>query len=205
MKNTIKLISSPIILGINLSLVFALASCDSGGGDDNQSSNQIVAPPADPTNTSASNSNSGNDISAANVSNQVAFENQITTSINTVRNSNGGLAPLARNSNLDAIAASHNVAMRDAASANANPIQINHNNIQSRADQVFALSFTSYGENVAGIRNYPTNQVVYAFVDGWVNSPGHFKNIIGNYTQTGIDVLVDPTDGTIYSTQIFAR
>ncbi len=41
-------------------------------------------------------------------------------------------------------------------------------------------------------------------VDMWVNSPGHKKNMEGNYTSTGIG-LAKANDGTIYFTQIFIR
>ncbi len=207
MKNTNKLLLSPIYLGINLGLLFAFTSCDSsdGDGDNVTGSNVIVTPPADPTNTSASANNGGNDNSAANVANQATFINEVTTGVNTERNSNDGLSPLIRDNNLDAIAAAHNIAMRDSAPNNADPIQINHNNFQNRGNQTFALGYTRFGENVAGIRNYATAQVVPAFVNGWINSPGHAANILGDFTHTGIDILVNPTDGTIYATQVFAK
>lgn len=41
-------------------------------------------------------------------------------------------------------------------------------------------------------------------VDGWLHSPGHKKNIEGNYTYTGIGLAKD-RDGIIYFTQIFIR
>lgn len=201
MKKQCKILLTPI----SLSLIFAITSCDGGSDDNSQTGNQIATPPENPTNTTASSNNTTTDLSAANVGNQVIFANSITTNVNAVRNSNGGLTPLARNNNLDAIAAAHNVSMRDGAPANADPIQINHDGFESRGEQAFALGFTRFGENVGGLRNFPTSQVVSTFVDGWVNSPGHFKNIIGDYTETGVDVLVDPDDGTIYATQVFAR
>lgn len=39
-------------------------------------------------------------------------------------------------------------------------------------------------------------------VEGWLNSPGHKKNIEGNYVLTGIGVAED-RDGRLYYTQIF--
>ncbi len=39
-------------------------------------------------------------------------------------------------------------------------------------------------------------------VDGWLNSPGHKKNIEGNYTLTGIGVYRD-SKGVIFFTQLF--
>lgn len=41
-------------------------------------------------------------------------------------------------------------------------------------------------------------------VKGWLNSPGHKKNIEGNYTLTGIGVYTD-RKGIIFFTQIFVR
>ena len=41
-------------------------------------------------------------------------------------------------------------------------------------------------------------------VDLWLNSPGHKKNIEGNYALTGIGTAKD-TDGVVYYTQIFLR
>ena len=41
-------------------------------------------------------------------------------------------------------------------------------------------------------------------VDGWINSPGHRKNIEGNYTLTGIGVYRD-SKGVVFFTQLFMR
>ena len=41
-------------------------------------------------------------------------------------------------------------------------------------------------------------------VKGWINSPGHKKNIEGNFTLTGIGVYEDGT-GVIFFTQLFMR
>lgn len=41
-------------------------------------------------------------------------------------------------------------------------------------------------------------------VKGWINSPGHKKNIEGNFTLTGIGVYEDET-GVIFFTQLFMR
>lgn len=41
-------------------------------------------------------------------------------------------------------------------------------------------------------------------VEGWLNSPGHKKNMEGNYTFTGIGVYKD-RKGVIFFTQIFIR
>jgi uncharacterized protein YkwD len=41
-------------------------------------------------------------------------------------------------------------------------------------------------------------------VDGWLNSPGHKKNIEGNYTHIGVGVA-QTSSGTLYYTQIFVH
>ncbi len=41
-------------------------------------------------------------------------------------------------------------------------------------------------------------------VDGWLNSPGHKKNIEGDYKLTGIGVVTDG-EGRLFFTQIFLR
>ena len=41
-------------------------------------------------------------------------------------------------------------------------------------------------------------------VDGWLNSPGHRRNIEGNFKLTGIG-LATGSGGMIYFTQIFIR
>jgi uncharacterized protein YkwD len=54
-------------------------------------------------------------------------------------------------------------------------------------------------ENVAF--NYKTAKIV---VDGWMNSSGHKRNILGHYTLTGIGIARDSA-GKPYFTQIFLK
>lgn len=54
-------------------------------------------------------------------------------------------------------------------------------------------------ENVA--YNYKTAKIV---VSGWIKSPGHRRNIVGNYHLTGIGVARDK-QGRLYYTQIFLQ
>lgn len=60
-------------------------------------------------------------------------------------------------------------------------------------------AWSAIAENVA-YGNLTAKQVVA----GWLNSPGHKKNIEGNYTFTGIGVAKDKK-GIIFFTQIFVR
>ncbi len=48
------------------------------------------------------------------------------------------------------------------------------------------------------------NMTAAKVVDGWLHSPGHKKNIEGNYNLTGIGT-VQREDGVIYFTQIFIK
>ena len=54
-------------------------------------------------------------------------------------------------------------------------------------------------ENVA--YNYKTAKIV---VNGWIHSPGHQRNIVGNYNLTGVGVARDK-QGKLYYTQIFLQ
>ena len=54
-------------------------------------------------------------------------------------------------------------------------------------------------ENVAF--NYKTAKIV---VDGWMNSSGHKRNILGHYNLTGIGIVRDSA-GKPYFTQIFLK
>lgn len=180
-----------------------ISACDDSDDNNNGAQNNFVTPPANPSvATSTSNDSNTNGVNV-NVANQDLYETEIFNKINSERNSRG-LPALTRSSEIDALAGAHNIYMRQQAPANSNPIVISHDNARARANTVFSMGFSSFGENVAGIRGYAVNQVSDRFVINWINSPGHFKNITGNFTQTGIDVLVAP-DNTIYATQIFAK
>ncbi|MGH1397085.1 MAG: CAP domain-containing protein [Trichormus sp.] len=71
-------------------------------------------------------------------------------------------------------------------------------------ERVYAipLRYKSAAENLAFNRGYsdPANQAVI----GWLESPGHLKNIQGNYNLTGIGVASNQK-GEVYLTQIFLR
>lgn len=54
-------------------------------------------------------------------------------------------------------------------------------------------------ENVA--YNYKTAKIV---AEGWINSPGHRRNILGHYNQTGIGIVRDKS-GRPYFTQLFLK
>lgn len=72
-------------------------------------------------------------------------------------------------------------------------------NIRSKIITSKLPGTNAVAENVA----YGSN-TAKEVVDGWLNSPGHKKNIEGNYKLTGIGVARDQ-QSRLYFTQIFAR
>ncbi len=80
-------------------------------------------------------------------------------------------------------------------------VAFGHDGFDNRIDLIITKvgRINSAAENVAyGQMNAAT------VVDGWLHSPGHKKNIEGDYNLTGIGVAKDG-DGTIYFTQIFLK
>lgn len=76
-----------------------------------------------------------------------------------------------------------------------------HNGFEERIAIISksAGTMTAAAENVAY-----GNLTASAVVKGWINSPGHRKNIEGNYTLTGIGVYRD-RKGVVFFTQLFMR
>ena len=182
----------------------ALVSCDGvgGGGSDSadNSDNKIIVELPDNPNEATADTGNGADPNTDSTQEE-QYADEVFAAINQERADNG-LPALVRDSSMGALCADHNNYMIN----NANPggaLEINHDNAQSRADALFAVGFKSFAENTAAHRGYPSGSVASEFVNGWVNSPGHLKNILGNYTSTGVAVTVDSRDGTVYATQIF--
>lgn len=76
-----------------------------------------------------------------------------------------------------------------------------HNGFEER---IAAISKTA-GTMRAAAENVAYGQLsAKEVVEGWINSPGHKKNIEGNYTLTGIGVYRD-NKGVIFFTQLFMR
>lgn len=80
-------------------------------------------------------------------------------------------------------------------------IPFGHQYFPQRVKRIYAHVKQPMGaaENVA--YNYKTASIV---VNGWLKSPGHKRNIDGNYNQTGIGVVRDK-QGRLYFTQMFLR
>jgi uncharacterized protein YkwD len=105
-----------------------------------------------------------------------------------------GLSPLQMNDLESSLAAKHSHDM------SAGKVKFGHDGFNARAKAIQkALGSIEIGENVA-----EGSMTAREVVDGWLHSPGHKKNIEGNFTLTGIGYAADKK-GDIYFTQIFSR
>ncbi len=79
-------------------------------------------------------------------------------------------------------------------------VKFGHDGFDSRAKAIQkTLGSTEVGENVAS-----GQMTAREVVNGWLNSPGHKKNIEGDFILTGIGYATN-RKGDIYFTQIFSR
>ncbi|GAX35220.1 CAP domain-containing protein [Nodularia sp. NIES-3585] len=80
-------------------------------------------------------------------------------------------------------------------------VPFSHDGFEQRVTAI-PLRYNNASENVAVNRGYsnPASQAV----TGWLESPGHLKNIQGDYDLTGIGVATN-AKGEVYLTQIFIR
>ena len=82
-------------------------------------------------------------------------------------------------------------------------VPFGHQGFEGRVKEIAkSVSYRAAAENVAYNMGYsdPATQAV----QGWLKSPGHLKNIQGNYGSTGIGVSRN-AKGEIYFTQVFIR
>ena len=105
-----------------------------------------------------------------------------------------GLTPLQMNDLESSLAAEHSHNM------STGKVKFGHDGFKARAKSIQkALGSVEIGENVA-----EGSMTAREVVDGWLHSPGHKRNIEGNFTLTGIGYASDKK-GDIYFTQIFSR
>jgi uncharacterized protein YkwD len=105
-----------------------------------------------------------------------------------------GLGPLVMNSMESSLAYKHSLDMADG------KVKFGHDGFNSRAKSIQKLlGSVEIGENVAS-----GSMTAREVVDGWLLSPGHKRNIEGNFTTTGIGYATDKK-GIVYFTQIFSR
>ncbi|MGZ5045076.1 MAG: FG-GAP-like repeat-containing protein [Methylobacter sp.] len=80
-------------------------------------------------------------------------------------------------------------------------VPFGHTGFETRIQTIAqTIPYRSAAENVAANQGY--SDPASTAVTGWLNSPGHLANIVGNYQLTGIGVAKSST-GQIYFTQIF--
>lgn len=129
---------------------------------------------------------------AAPASNDTAIENAILFHINAYRQQHG-LTKLTMNTNMVREAKIHSADMA------AHRMPFGHKAFATRINRLHKQVKNSGAgaENVA--YNYKDAQDV---VKNWLRSPGHKRNIDGNYNVTGIGVVRD-SHGKLYFTQIF--
>ena len=121
------------------------------------------------------------------------MESEILQYVNEDRTKHG-LTALQMNTLESSLAAKHS---RDMARGK---VKFGHDGFTARAKSIEkALGSREVGENVAS-----GSMTAREVVDGWLNSPGHKKNIEGNFALTGIGYARDKK-GDIYFTQIFSR
>ena len=123
------------------------------------------------------------------------MQEEIQEQVNTYRMSKG-LPPLVLDPFLTALCQEHCIAMASG------QVQPGHDGIVERAQKVrdYYGATQNFGENVAMNMGYfdPPSTAV----GGWINSPGHEKQMVGSFEYTGIGVA--QTGNAYYFTQIFA-
>jgi uncharacterized protein YkwD len=122
-----------------------------------------------------------------------SMETEILHYVNEDRETHN-LPPLKMNDMESSLASKHSYDMA------VGKVKFGHAGFNSRARAIQkAFGSTEIGENVAS-----GPMTAREVVDGWLKSPGHKKNIEGNFTLTGIGYARDKK-GDIYFTQIFSR
>lgn len=191
------------VKAIGMVCLLGLASCDSGGGSsDGSSAGTDIQLPDDPA-AAVDFGPADFDPDTVNDTAEEAYVSAVFAGINAERSRNG-LADLVIDTDLVTLAETHNENMINLATVGGG-ISISHNGALLRADAAFVKGYTNYGENVGANRGFTNDQIADNLLNGWIGSDGHFENLNGNFTHTGLAITVDSRDGTIYATQVFAR
>ena len=82
-----------------------------------------------------------------------------------------------------------------------NRVHFSHTGFEDRTKEIATrIQLRASSENI-GV-NWGYKDPVTIFVDGWIKSPGHLENIVGQYDLTGVGIAKSQ-DGSYYATQIF--
>ncbi len=124
-------------------------------------------------------------------------EKVVFNTINRARVANG-LMPLTWSNAVAKQARNHSVDMADGV------VPFGHDGFNERYQNLKMVypNLQSMGENVAWNQGYKKPGAVA--VQGWLNSPGHYANIMGDYNLSGIGVAKDAEE-KYYFTQIFVK
>ena len=79
-------------------------------------------------------------------------------------------------------------------------VPFGHDGFSGRV-KAFPFRSRSAGENVA--MSHGISSVAQTAVNGWIKSPGHRKNLLGNFNYCAIGVYRN-SSGAYYLTQLFA-
>ncbi len=124
----------------------------------------------------------------------IALEQEINRRVNQYRLSKN-LPPLTMNAEISHVARLHS---QDMASKKTT---FSHDGFDKRAKTVGkTIPYQSFAENLAYVKGYP--DLADVAVKGWINSPGHRKNMEGNFNLTGIGIAKN-SEGEYYFTQLF--
>ena len=124
----------------------------------------------------------------------ISLEQETNRRVNQYRLSKN-LPPLTMNAEISYVARQHS---RDMATKNAT---FSHDGFDNRAKAVGkTIPYRSFAENLAYIKGHP--DLAEVAVKGWINSPGHRKNMEGNFNLTGVGIAKN-SDGEYYFTQLF--
>lgn len=122
-------------------------------------------------------------------------EKKVIKMINKEREKEG-LRPLKQWKELSNCARKHSQNMAD------EKVAFGHDGFKERGKEMKKHArWKRFGENVAYSRN--VQDPLKTAVTGWMNSPGHRKNIMGDYEETGMGIAWSE-DGKFYITQLFA-
>lgn len=179
-------------------LPFSLFFLTSLGGcvfvlEDRQLPLQTSPPtPVSPTQDSQNKSNSTN----TNSSQFADMEKSIHEQVNQYRISQN-LKPLKFDPTISQVSREHSQAM-----AKGN-VPFSHQGFEKRVSDISqSISYQSAAENLA--TNFGYDQPAQQAVQGWINSPGHQKNMVGDFDLSGVGI-VQNQKGEYYFTHIFIK
>lgn len=124
----------------------------------------------------------------------ITLEQEIHRKVNEYRLSRQ-LPPLQMDARISEVARVHSQKMANGSAT------FSHDGFDNRAKSIeITIKYRSVAENLAYLKGYP--DLVSTAVEGWINSPGHRKNMEGNFNLTGVGIAKN-AEGEYYFTQLF--